>query len=288
MVSPQTMPNLAATVILYHPDTEQVIRNIQSYSKFVRYLIVIVNSRLDDTEKKQVELHFPGCRIIQNDKNKGIAKALNQAADEALSNGYEWLLTMDQDSSFTDGRFFQRFNDAGKYEIAIFAPETSDATPDNKQNIEDETPLTVITSGSIINLKNWKEIGGFNEKLFIDEVDHDFCLRSHLNGQRILKFTNVRMNHHLGNLKIVGFAGKKNMVYWHKPARTYFIVRNNLYMFSAYAERFPDYIQKRKKILIADMIKTLLFGTEKVRQLKAIIRAYTHYRKGIWVLPENL
>ena len=35
----------------------------------------------------------------------------------------------------------------------------------------------LITSGNIINVKNALAIGGFNEELFIDEVDYDICYR---------------------------------------------------------------------------------------------------------------
>lgn len=282
------LDKLAATVILYQPDLDKVLLNIQTFHPEIDYLIVVVNSCLEPAEKVRLENQLPNSSFIYNNVNQGIAKALNQAAEEALTKGYEWLLTMDQDSSFIDNSYFEQFKKSDKREIAIFAPETSDTPTEKMKDSGYETPLTVITSGSIINLKIWKEIGGFNEKLFIDEVDHDYCLRTHLNGRRILKFGNIRINHHLGNSRIANFCGKKIRVYWHKPARTYFIVRNNLYMFSTYAKHFPDYITQRKRILFTDLIKTLLFGEEKYQQLWAMIRAYRHYRSGDWIQPGNL
>ena len=34
-----------------------------------------------------------------------------------------------------------------------------------------------MTSGNLLNLKIAEKIGDFEEKLFIDEVDHDYCYR---------------------------------------------------------------------------------------------------------------
>ena len=48
--------------------------------------------RYQDTKKiKYIKLH----------ENKGIAYALNKGAKEAIAQGFDWLLTLDQDSQIT-------------------------------------------------------------------------------------------------------------------------------------------------------------------------------------------
>ena len=51
---------------------------------------------------------------------------------------------------------------------------------DYKTDSTDQTieyPERVIASGNIINLQAWNKVGRFDNSLFIDEVDHDFCHR---------------------------------------------------------------------------------------------------------------
>ena len=57
---------------------------------------------------------------------------------------------------------------------------------------------SLITSGSLINTSIFSEIGGYNEKLFIDEVDHEYCYRIKMLGYSVLQLENILLNHTLG------------------------------------------------------------------------------------------
>lgn len=48
-----------------------------------------------------------------------------------------------------------------------------------------------ITSASCTNLAVWKEVGGFDERLFIDLVDNEFCKRLIVSGYKILRLNNL-------------------------------------------------------------------------------------------------
>ena len=97
---------------------------------------------------------------------------------------------------------------------------------------EPETALTLITSGSILNLALTKQIGPFNEALFIDFVDAEFSYRVIQNGFINLLFSNIVLNHALGKLvegkSLVNF--KKTLRITHAPIRVYYIIRNGLYL----------------------------------------------------------
>jgi rhamnosyltransferase len=105
--------------------------------------------------------------------------------------------------------------------------------PDFTQpNEQPEEALTLITSGSVLNLSLTKNVGPFNEALFIDFVDAEFSYRVIQNGYINLMFSNIVLNHALGTLVEGRSLGnfKKSMRIIHAPIRVFYIVRNGLYL----------------------------------------------------------
>ena len=226
--------NIAGVVILYHPDIEQLSDNIQTYLNGLKQLYVYDNSesKTPGLEEALLKLH-PSIQYHYFNSNEGIAKRLNQAMDQAALNQYNFLLTMDQDSSFKDGDF-------DKYKLSIQSSGDSNVAqfgvncqPDfTLPKDEPEEALTLITSGSILNVSLAKHIGPFNEDLFIDFVDAEFSYRVIQNGHTNLMFSNIVLNHALGTLVEGRGLGnfKKSMRIIHAPTRVFYIVRNGLYL----------------------------------------------------------
>ena len=226
--------NIAGVVILYHPDIEQLSDNIQTYLNGLKQLYVYDNSESKTPGLEEALLKInPSIQYHYFNSNEGIAKRLNQAMDQAALNQYDFLLTMDQDSSFKDGDF-------DKYKLSIQSSGDSNVAqfgvncqPDFTQPKEQpEEALTLITSGSILNVSLAKHIGPFNEDLFIDFVDAEFSYRVIQNGYINLMFSNIILNHALGKLVEGRGLGnfKKSMRIIHAPTRVFYIVRNGLYL----------------------------------------------------------
>lgn len=269
---------IVGVVVLYQTCINDFCINLCSYISNVDLLFVVLNSPVDVSS-----LHgYDKIVIIENPHNFGIAKALNQGAEMALNRGYEWLLTMDQDSSFENDIFFRAFAQADKTDVAIFSPNHSiirmNGAGDDYE--ESESDLLVMTSGNIISLSAWKKIGGFEEKLFIDEVDHDYCLRAIQHGFRIIKYPNVYLNHKLGDLKEVKFLFAKFYISQHSPTRTYYIYRNNLYVFRKYFFSFPFLLFLRAKELIKEFLRIILFQTNRKKHLFSIIMGIRDFCRG--------
>ena len=117
-----------------------------------------------------------------------------------------------------------------------------------------------ITSGGIINLEMYKQIGGFDDYLFIDEVDADFSYKAEINGFRVLRFENVYLNHKLGKKKNCGlfnifFLRERTL---HSPFRIYFMVRNYLLIRSRYKKDLPHIFKFRDKDFLV-MLKNNIF-----------------------------
>lgn len=226
--------NIAGVVILYHPDMELLSANIQTYVSGLKQLYVYDNSETKTPGIEEALTNInPSIQYKFFNANDGIAKRLNQAMDQAALNQYDYLLTMDQDSSFKAGDFekYQSLIQSSAFNnVAQFGVNCQ---PDFTQPKEQpEEALTLITSGSILNLSLIKNIGPFNEALFIDFVDAEFSYRVIQNGYLNLMFSNIVLNHALGTLVEGRSLGnfKKSMRIIHAPNRVFYIVRNGLYL----------------------------------------------------------
>jgi rhamnosyltransferase len=225
---------LAGIVILYYPDTEIVIEHIKSYSNYLDKLFIYDNSEIinqdfvDLTNKIEDNLAY-----IATGKNEGIAKRLNEASELARQEGFDFLLTMDQDSSFRPGDFEQ-------YKLLIQSTNNSNVAQYGVNHQPNFTPskdrpeaaLALITSGTILNLSLTNKVGLFNEDFFIDFVDTEFSYRVQQYGYTNLMFSNIVLNHALGTLiegrSLGNFKKSKRII--HAPVRVFYIVRNGLYL----------------------------------------------------------
>lgn len=274
------MEKIIGLVITYYPSSE-LINNIKTYLPNVSELIIVDNTPGKSDIICELAEKWVSEKLVTiefNNQNLGIAKALNQGAEIAISKGYNWILTMDQDSFFTDSIFFEEFGQITKNNLAIFAPENNSKNKLPNSFNEISSIQIVMTSGNILSLNCWMVIGGFEENLFIDEVDHDFCLRLKMKNFLILLCNGAILNHKLGNPRIISIFGFKMQLFLHNPIRTYYITRNNLYMFKVYSKHFPKLMQQRKLILLKDLIVILLFSNQKTKHLKFAKNGFIDYQ----------
>jgi rhamnosyltransferase len=229
---------LAGVVILYNPESHKTLENILSYSSDLKKLYILDNSEDEQIEwellSKQIGNHV---EYIKYGLNEGISKRLNIAAHKAIEEGYDFLLTMDQDSSFPEGVFKKYLNEIENCSIDKVGQFGVNFQP---QFLPIQTSAikvrSLITSGSIISLNYFLQVGDYNEDLFIDFVDADFSFRVNANGYKVVQFTNILLNHQIGD-RVSGRSFKTFKVtdrIIHSPIRVYYIVRNGLYiMFKA-------------------------------------------------------
>lgn len=272
----------AATVILYQPN-DSVLENICSYINAVEKLYVIDNSTTPD--KSLVDkIRSLDSRVVYlaNKTNQGIASALNRGAQEAITAGYQWLLTMDQDSKFSDiNNFFSCCKKQDNYaDVAIFAPNT-DAQPGDIE-CSYILPKVVISSGNIINLKHYRLVGGFESKLFIDEIDHDFCLKLGERNLTIVQFLHIALHHAIGEetqlTSIILHRKKHRMI--HNYQRIYYQTRNRLYMAKRHSKNYPEAFSLGSviyKIIYKKIIRIIQWEPDKLRKLKAIYHGVSDY-----------
>lgn len=287
----QKFINISACVILYNPSND-IIENIATYADRVEHFIVV-----DNSDRKQPEIIkilkniYPNLIYIDNHGNLGIATALNIACDTAINHGSSWILTMDQDSKFVN---FQDYLDCSGLlsdvsAIALLAPNTGRFSPEAIQkNVSDctyEEHFVVITSGNFLNLNLFNTIGRFDDNLFIDVVDFDYCAKVKLAGYKTLLFKNILLEHQLGILhKRKNFLTRKTKYKReHSPQRAYYIARNYLYLARKYGKSFPQEFSLLKVlniVFIHDVTKILLYEDQKCKKIGAKLLGAYHFMIG--------
>ena len=270
---------IPATVIWYNPDNEN-IKNIRTYIDYVEKLYIIDNSK-ENNKKLADSLNNLKAEYIYNEKNLGIAKALNLACEKAANDNFEWILTMDQDSSFDSdsiNAYFRAFEKMTKNNVGIISPRhilknDIDKFSDVKESAEVDH---VMNSGNLLNLKIWEEIGRFDENLFIDEVDSEICFRIIENGYKVIQLNKIRMFHELGNLEKKNFFTRKISVLNHNHIRKYYIMRNKFYMLKKYKKYRLRYIY----YILNDFFKVIFYEKDKLRKLKYMFKGITDFMKN--------
>lgn len=276
--------NFAACVILYHPKKED-IANISTYCTKVEKLYIF-----DNTEEKSNENLFVGMDNINyfwDGENKGLSIRLNAACQMAIADKFDYLLTMDQDSSFIEENIDCYFKDVLNFKeketVAIFGLEYNKEYISVKKNdITFEKKDHLITSASVMNLKLFTTIGGFDENLFIDGVDIDYCYAAMAKGFNNIQFKYNYFKHALGEPvrkgSVTSFYLLKKNVRIHSAIRVYYMKRNMLYLEEKYSKIFPEYIQKQKKVYQRHIKRCIKYSDTFFKVIKLRNQAISDYK----------
>lgn len=274
------MARIAAVTILYHPG-KSTADNILSYSKSVEKVYVIDNTESIGNKNEQSYLSIQNAIYLGDGKNQGIAVRLNFAAEMAIREGFDLLLTMDQDSCFLPGEF-------EKYLSCIQQCDTPSTVAqygvafneyvESARGCEAKESLDIITSGSILSLSHFKKLGGFDETLFIDEVDFEYNYRIRHSGYRSLLYTGIRLEHSLGSSGMYrSLTGAKTSRSLHSPLRMYYMVRNFFYVNKKYGSVFAEHKRKRTRALINRLKNNLIYNNKRLQVLHMAFRGYFDY-----------
>jgi rhamnosyltransferase len=305
-------PRAAAVVVLYNP-SEDVLANVDSYRGQVHTVIAVDNSEAPN-QHFVAQLGSRGVTYVPLGGNKGIAAALNEGCRHASALGFDWVLTLDQDSTATPDMVTRLFEcvrleqparhvanaEAGAHQqlrsrllplsgnIAILAPVWQQVGGLPEVTTEDRTELDfALTSGNLIRLAAFEELGGFREELFIDRVDSDYCLRAKRRGWRIVQRNDAVLLHRMGHLRKVTFP----IPCWvtdYSPMRRYYMVRNLLEVRSEYGREFPAWMALERRYWRKELVKIMLAEPHRLAKMKMMIRGWADFRRGRFGKYEDL
>lgn len=266
---------LAAIVVVYYPDLNDLKKNILRYIADVDALILWDNTPNRDGVPLVIDLPGYEHKVQQfsTGKNEFIAYPLNQAINWCVANGYTHLLSMDQDSLFEEGGFTSyknriQFNLGNN--IAIYG-----VNPNHKYDLQDAFLQTswCITSGSIYDVSTIHEIGGFREDYKIDCVDNEICFRATLKGYKTVVDTHCFLYQVYGNHQksIFGFT-----TLGYSPFRTYSILCNHILLWKQYPQLIGTELKGVivKEYGVYRFIKVLLSENKKIDKSIALFHGF--------------
>lgn len=265
-----------ASIVTYNPNIQRFIQNVEAILPQVTEIIIVDNASINLMDIRLLIGKYESVSIIENRTNKGIATALNQAAQYALSKGYGWVITLDQDSVAPDNLVstYSRFlncRDIGIVCCKIVDRNFGELEREKSKNRGFEDVPVCITSASMMNLRVWKEVGGFNEDMFIDSVDFDICLSMREHGYRIIRTYDTALLHEVGHSEIRKLFGKEYQIYHHSPLRYYYMIRNGIYLGKRHHFTFKATLRAIRLFILVS-----LFEENKMEKISKMLLGFYH------------
>lgn len=271
---------IAAVVVLYHPDLE-VVANILSWAGQVNSIFVVDNTEGDISSVVSLIATIEKVALIRNSENEGIACALNIGAEKAIEEDYDFLLTMDQDSKASPDmvdKMLACLEGRDYASVGIISPfHVTRAEPAPKGSCSCREILTVMTSGNLLNLSVYIAVGPFMEELFIDFVDHEYCLRLREKGYKTVQSNLALLEHNVGDIRKHWIFIATN----HSPIRRYYKTRNRFYVVNKYKAVAPWFYYENSIRFVKEVIVIALFENRKIEKLMMIAKGYRDYQKGV-------
>lgn len=264
---------VAASIVLYNPDLDLLRKNLDAILPQVERVYLVDNGSANVDEAEPILP--PKAHLIKNGQNLGIARALNVAFLAAERDGFDWVMTLDQDSVCPEGMVAELLSSVPNQKTGVICPVIHDRSsgyslnPNNQPGDEVVEISTCITSGSLTNVRAWRDINGFDEWMFIDMVDHEFNDRLRRSGWSLYRDERVELSHEVG-----GNGTWHKFLIWPYPVnnhvafRKYYIARNRVYRMRE-AGHGSAWAVGKNALLLA---KVLAWEDDKPQKAKSILK----------------
>nr|WP_255091690.1 glycosyltransferase [Vibrio aestuarianus] len=272
-------------VVSYNPGIE-LFEHLKNLNRQVSKIILFDNNSSGDSLACVNKCEtIDSVDVIYSNINVGLSKAQNIAIKQALNEGADWVLTLDDDSDISDDFVANMLEvcDGSDLNVGAVVPIVKDqnsnqtsrfilagnkfqkVVPGNK-SLE---VLVAISSGMLIKRSVFNEIGFMNEDYFIDYIDIDFSLR--VNSQfKMISCPSAILAHRLGEKQKVTFLGLSFVVSNHSSFRRYYIYRNRIDVWKRHYLAYPKYILYEICVSIAEAFKILILEKNKKGNFFAI------------------
>ena len=262
---------ILAFVITYYPDVTLLKENLHSFSSAIDKVILWDNTPDGDATVKQIALEDDKMIYMTQKENKGISYALNIAWQEACKNGFDYLLTMDQDSVWENFELYLKTALSKDAPKGIYGPEVRT----NKFPYQVFEPVDyVITSGMLVPVDILNQVKGYRTDFFVDGIDLEFCLRSKQNNICTYRLSHCRLRQRFGTPKTIALIGHHHTSNY-SPIRIKEILKTHIIILRDY----PCSFSLKKKIIMTYFLKLPL----KILFLESSKRSkFKSYFQGIW------
>ncbi len=234
---------IRAVVVTWNPDLERLSAVLDALGPQVDGVIIVDNGSTDYEALATRWAGYEHIEVVGLPDNRGIAVALNVGVTRARLEQPRWIMTMDQDTLVADGavagalRELSTLDETRRASCALVAlrPRPQPASiwltryADRLLVLGEFGPFLerrgVITSGNLVRADVARRVR-FNERLFIDQVDFDFCYSLRRLGLRVVQQQTITMDHILGER----YDDLERVHPYENAQRLYYIARNSTYL----------------------------------------------------------
>ena len=301
--SPSPTPRVSSITVAFNPNPERLAEQIRALQGEVHDVIVVDNGS-DASVAALPQLAGLPMRMLDLGANTGVAHGFNAGVAAARERGAEFVLLLDDDSVPAPGMVAElvaacrRRRVDGGPPVAAVGPRVQDARDPHdypfirlgwthNRHVRCGTSANdviacdfLISSGSLVPMEAFAEVGEFDEGLFIDSVDLEWCFRARSRGLMLYGVCAARLDHRLGDRRQAVLNAFELVV--HSPERVYYMTRNR---FLLYRRSYMPLKWKVKDMMrwLAKFSATLLLVAprfEYARMTMRAIRDALHGRSG--------
>ena len=298
---PLVFDQVHAIVVTYHPNRHTLVALLDATERQVDRVLVVDNGSAESQTWLREIGDARGHELLLLDQNVGVAAAHNLGIAKARALGADAVLLLDQDSLPAQDmvralrQALADLHRSGKV-VAAVGPCHVDqrslvASPFVQFGFLFNTYLYcgpkqgrsfvqcdhLITSGTLIPAASLDAIGGFDEGLFIDNVDTEWCFRAKARGYELFGVCSARMQHALGEALSKTWVPFAHDVVVHRPARLYYIVRNHVLLYRRRYTPNAWIVQDVPRL----MFKVVMFATSFSPRLSNLMMMMKGFRDGM-------
>ena len=293
---------ITSITVAFNSDPIRLARQLVALCDQVDKIIIVdngsvpsVKSGLNQPEIAAMLANVPHIDFIALNENGGIASGFNVGVEAARKQGAEFVLLLDHDSvpavdmvSKLVAGYQQAAGESELRPVAAVGPRIVDSRDkhdypfirigwirnqhmrctDHGEKIIDCDFL--ISSGCLIAMSAFDKIGGFDEALFIDSVDLEWCFRARSAQFSLYGICDAKLDHRLGDHRRAVL--NKIFLVVHSPLRIYYITRNRILL---YGRRHVPLKWKLKDLLrmAAKFVAIMLFVAPRLEYLRMTLLA---------------
>ena len=271
---------ILATIVTYNPNISSLVACLDKISRQVDAILLFDNNSNNQEEIKNKSF-VHNAKVLFNIQNLGLPINYNHAIQYALEKSFDYLLILDQDSSF-DKHFLDEYRKHLDADFFCLVPFLVHSNNDYENIYPTKTKNTCdyvkrsINSGTLINLHNLPKELRFDEDLFIDCVDFDFFIQANKFCLKTLRINSAKLHISLGNISRIGpfFLYNYSPFRLEKQTRdrVIFLRKHPISAFSLWLFLFTIFCDT----------KAVLFERERLRKIKAIAKGF---KEGIFFKP---
>lgn len=241
-----------AIVATYRPDLARLDAVLAAIApQPERLWLVDDGSGAGTVEALQALARRHGAQLLLQAENRGLGAALNRGLRAARAARLDYALLLDQDSTVPPGllaTLAAALRTAGAAAAAA-GPAWRDARdgktrPFRRFGCGSADPPGfrapagtvecdfLISSGCLLRLAALEQVGALDERLFIDNIDLEWCFRARAAGLRLLGVPAAVLDHTLGDARLDWFGARWLPVPLHPPDRHYYMTRNRSWLYT--------------------------------------------------------